>query len=176
MAKRFKRNSDSQELADALGISLDTVSRYCRRGMPHGRVGGSYRYSIIECFDWARERGLTGRPGRPDGNGQGDEMKLAKLKKELQLGRRYKILADREEGRVVDAEWMFQENCRLLLDLKNELLEIPGAVAERVVAMKHPREVEALIRERIEDSLERLATGRQRALDEAKANEKTDSV
>ena len=64
MVKQPKRTADRQELTDALRVTVDTVGRYVRQEVPHDKVGKSHRYNIVECFHWAQERGLTGRPGR----------------------------------------------------------------------------------------------------------------
>ena len=76
--------------------------------------------------------------GRSEDNGQDGELRTAKLEKELQLGRRCKILADREEGRVVDADEICRVNCQLIIDCREELLAIPQIVAAQVATMTEP--------------------------------------
>ncbi len=40
------------ELADQLGVSIDTIDRMRREGMPAARVRGQWRFDPIECRAW----------------------------------------------------------------------------------------------------------------------------
>lgn len=52
------------DLSDRYGVSLVTIRRLCKRGLPHYRLGRLYRFDVAETDPWMREHGAT-----PSGNG-----------------------------------------------------------------------------------------------------------
>lgn len=46
-----------EELARALRVSMATVNRLCRAGMPRRHIGDMPRFELAECQEWALSHG-----------------------------------------------------------------------------------------------------------------------
>jgi hypothetical protein len=47
---------DRKAIATELGVSVATVDRLCRDGMPFVRLGDSKRFELARVLEWARNR------------------------------------------------------------------------------------------------------------------------
>jgi excisionase family DNA binding protein len=53
-----ERYVDVKQLADLMGVSVPTIRRMKKAGMPHERWGlRALRFKPSECMDWARGQG-----------------------------------------------------------------------------------------------------------------------
>lgn len=135
---------DSQEqVAKVFRVSVRTVANWAKDGMPVTKEG---RYDIVEIQAWKFHK------GRKKGNQNDDwdakyreyKAKLEEIKLKTTIG---ELIAMREvEAGLVE----------ISIAIKRALLALPRSVAPRLVGLE-PREMEGIIRERVEEIINLFA-------------------
>lgn len=176
MARPRKRTLDKQAAADALGVVPDTINRWRLRGMPSERGDGAgkpHMYNLHECMEWCQREGVQGRPGGTADPAEPSGLAAAKLEKENALARRYKLQADREEGLLVTVESVRRQMQAVVVQARDELLQLGPTHADQIADFDDPDDVERIITEKIEGALRSLESRLGAALDAAMAEEKS---
>lgn len=124
----LERTLTTRELAEALEVTVRTVRRYRKQGMPctEGGAAGNL-YDLEEARRWLESKNLTGSPGRPPTD-EGLALKGAKArleearaeKAELELARRKGELLRREEVLALYVEYAQQVRTTLLDAARSE--------------------------------------------------------
>lgn len=52
----FEQMIDSRELASKMALCLKSIERFRRKGLPHYKLGGAYRYRISEVNLWLKQQ------------------------------------------------------------------------------------------------------------------------
>ncbi len=152
------RDADIIDAAQELDLSENTVRRDIRRGAPHGRKGRNIVLNIPEYRAWRQEKGLSGERGRPPDHACSEDLEKARLRKENALASKYELQVARERDQLVDrAEyrgmWM-----QKVTAAKGKLLGLPSQEAPGLVGLEAV-DIEARLRERIEQIIRELAEG-----------------
>lgn len=145
-----------RELAEAFGVHMMTVTKWERDGLPiaeRGRKGKPSRYRLSECMQWYIGREVSAATGGDEKLSPATEKALLdrKRREELEL----KIMVRR--GELVEAEEAAREFADCAAAVKARLRRIPDAVADRVLKVKSPHAVKALLLTEIDEALEELA-------------------
>lgn len=146
-------------LADAHGVSENTITNWLEEGLPRARAaerrGQSDEYDVAETIRWrlAREAGK----GAIDEDGQliNVDAERARLTKE----QADKVAMENEvrRGRLVDAEHVAALWANTLTNVKNRMLGIPTRAAPLVIGRKAVPEVREIIKRFIVEALNELS-------------------
>lgn len=169
---RVKRVLDRNELGEELDLNCGSIARHHRRKSPppHDKRGGVYRYDADEYRTWMHSEGLTGEVGNA---GDDDaEMRAAKLKKEIQLGRRYELLADREAGRLIDVAFAREQIELMLSMLRARMLALPSSLGPQIVVADGTAAICELLDREIRDLLTRTAKELEAAVERGQVAER----
>jgi hypothetical protein len=148
-----KRTIGIQDLADELGLSVETIRRDVKRGAPRSKAGSKLFFDVPEFRQWRVDHeGKGGRPKRSNS----PELDAAKLRKELALAEKYELQTARERGELMPAE----EVHRWISDHYGTLrtrLSILGDELTPALEGRDAPERAAIINDRVRELLNELA-------------------
>lgn len=147
-------------LADAHGVSENTVTNWLEEGLPRAKAaarrGQSDEYDVAETIRWRLAREAA--KGVLDENGalinfEGERTRLTREQAD-------KISMENEmrRGRLVDTEHVAALWANLLTNVKNRMLAIPTRAAPLVVGRKSLPEVRDVVRRLIVEALNDLVS------------------
>lgn len=141
---------NKSQLAESLGVSVQTVTAWCRRGCPSVEPGGRGRqwvFDVNQVQDW-----LDGREAE-DLNLTEERARLARSQR-----RRIDLEVAQLEGRLIPAKEVEATWSDLVVNFRARLLGIPTRLAPQLVTMDDRRQIEEVLRTVIYESLKELAT------------------
>jgi phage terminase Nu1 subunit (DNA packaging protein) len=148
-----------QQLADLMGVAVNSIARLAAQGMPQAVSSGGGRgrpaqFDAVACLAWQRAQLVADAPG----NGSARERYLAALTERVELDLRQR------RGELVEMADVRQEFVGLAHTLKSQLRALPAALAPTLVgaAAHGPAAVAALLLQRIDAALRELAQGAER--------------
>src|SRR5262245_37326939 len=121
------RTQTTDEVADELGVTANTVRDYAAAGCPHDKapLGNNHKYNAAEVLAWARAHGKTGKRGRPEDI---ETLGNAKLRKETALAEKYELQVQREKGLMGYMEDFKRFSVLAVTTAKNKFLGFPANV------------------------------------------------
>jgi len=130
----IERTDGAGEVCEQLGVTEQTLRRYCTEGCPHtkGGPGKANTYDVAEVFAWMREQNRTGRVGRPREQ-LSPELEAAKLRKENAMARNWEIRNAVGEGRLIDLNAVTQRFGNAGASLRSSLESMGEQIAHLVV-------------------------------------------
>lgn len=145
----LQRNADKQEVSDAIGIAIDTVSLHVKQGVPHEKRKGKLWFNVEEYRAWMVTNGKTGLVGiHADDLNPSPDMEAAKLRKEVALATKYELQVAKEKRELIPAaevrQWIGEHVGRA----KNKLIGMASAISPRLEglnAAERQQEIERYI-------------------------------
>lgn len=140
---------DSQEkVAKIFGVATRTIERWAKDGMPVTPQG---LYDLKDIRAWRQFRKKPQKNAENKQNAWDVRFRKAKAElAELELKKRLGVLVSRE---TVERELI-----QISLTIKRALLALPRQVAPQLFGLE-PRRIEALLRSRIEEIIQKFSTG-----------------
>jgi excisionase family DNA binding protein len=153
------RTLTTTELCELFDITQKTVQRWVARGCPCDRRSGKARmFNGDEVAAWMKENKLTGNVGAPsEATGPvGEQLKAAKLRKELAMAEKHEIALAREKGLLVEAAKVEAENVEKFTLIRNRLLGLPAQASSFLVG-RSAVEIEGELDRRVKEILVELS-------------------
>ena len=138
------------QLAEALGVSVQAVDGWIRRGVPvmeRGAKGVPWQFRLADVVEWLNERN------------SGDSADLAKERALLAREQRLKTNLERRrlEGELVAVDEVESVWSDMVLSMRAKLLGLPTRLAPQLVTMTDRRQIEETIRLVVFEALHELA-------------------
>jgi phage terminase Nu1 subunit (DNA packaging protein) len=144
-------------LADALGISVQTVDAHVRRGMPaafRGSRGKQWSFEVAACVGWLLEQ--KGKEGLGDTTGLDlDEARRRKMAAEAALAE-YDLAEKR--GDVIQIDLSAKMVTEVFTSVRTRFLAIPSKLAPIMAAITTPEEARDILDGAINEALSELAS------------------
>ena len=141
------------ELGDMFGVSLSSVDKFVREGMPYlsrpSKGGEGWRFASKDCIGWFVNRGKAGT-----NKGKREEIDLRTAEADAII-REYKA-AELQKNMVHknDVVTLFEEQN---LVVKSRLIAIPGRVAQAVAVEEDPAAVLRILKAEVNEALEDIS-------------------
>jgi len=141
---------------EILGVSRDTVVRYVKAGMPCIQAGGRGKEWL---FDPKLIRGWKEQQAMGSGTSTvgADTYEDARARKMAAEASRKEIELAQIKGSLVEIALVHDTWASILTNVKKQLLGVPSQVSPILTNIDTPREIEHLLRERIEQVLTELS-------------------
>jgi len=136
------------QIAEAFGVELTSVDKWRRGGCPSEKVGKSVIFSVREVSDWLRARDMESS-GTLDLSQE--RAKLTKLQAEKAT-----LELEQQRGNLIPMELIIETWQGHIANARAKLLALPPKAAAQVAGMESYLEVEQLITELINESLDEL--------------------
>lgn len=147
---------NQRELAELLGVSNNTLAAWRSEGMPclatADKKGQAAKYDTEQVFEWARARAAN--TGDPEGiDAKYEQARLTQAKADNEA-----LDVAKKEGSLIEAAAVEIVWDRLLSNFRARLLSLPSALADELVALSDPRDIQAVLKTAIHQALEELAS------------------
>ncbi len=152
-ATKSKKAKSQRELARRLSVSRSTIDRLIKDGL---KADGHGEYSVAQAEHLQRVRSLRMRDVATEGNERREgalQLKEAKLRVDLELAE-HKLAVAR--GEFISKDFVVLEWRRAAVSVKNRFLGLAREMAPHLTG-KGPREIEALLNQRIYEILRLIA-------------------
>lgn len=123
-ATRVSHDTTAAELREQLDISVSSLKRYLKDGLPHVGDGKDRRFNLGECVAWMKSRNLTGEPGRP-AEPAGEELQRLRCLKERALIRKYERESALAERRLLDIGDVIEKYKQLAIEVRKRMHQLP---------------------------------------------------
>tara|TARA_B100000780_G_scaffold7817_1_gene5754 strand:- start:19191 stop:19706 length:516 start_codon:yes stop_codon:yes gene_type:complete len=142
--KRFNRT----QIGEAFSVNLTTVDKWRRSGCPATKDGQNVLYSVREVSDWLRSRDMESSGTLDLGQERAKLTKLQAQKATLEL--------EQQRGNLVPMELIVETWQGHIGNARAKLLSLPPKAAAQVLGVDNYLEVEQLLTELINESLDEL--------------------
>jgi phage terminase Nu1 subunit (DNA packaging protein) len=145
------RDKSTEEISQILDVDISTIKRWISNGLPCDRAGRGKpcRLDATEVAAWMREKGLTGKLGRPKTE-TAKELEAARIRKENALADRYELDVAVRRGELLERVDVERMNVQKVAALRNALLSLPASLSPSL---------EGCSGAEIQDELERAVLG-----------------
>jgi phage terminase Nu1 subunit (DNA packaging protein) len=146
------RNKTKTDLAAVLELSIPTIERYVKQGMPctkRGKTGNLY--DEAECQAWIKANEKTGKAGRPV-QYDSEELRLLKVRKESALVARLERENKVAEATLIDKADEERRDVGNVLRVKNRLSSLGSSLSVQLEGL-NAAERQHLIETTIDDIL-----------------------
>jgi phage terminase Nu1 subunit (DNA packaging protein) len=133
------RLKSTQEIADILDLSIPTIKRYCRDGMPHdtGTTKQGNRFDEAECAAWIKANNKTGKPGRQS-EPVTDDIRALKARKELALCIKYETDNAVAHGLLISKADEERRDVQNITAVRNRLSALGSTLAVQLEGLAAP--------------------------------------
>jgi len=129
----IKRNDTSSDVADLFDVHEKTIRQgWVKRGCPHERREGRLYFDAGEVAAWMQAEGVTGKPGRPDGE-TSPALEAARLRKTDAMARNWELRNLVSEGQLIDLDTVTQRFGNVGASLRSSLESMGEQIAHLVV-------------------------------------------
>ena len=139
------------QLAETLGVSIEAINAWIRRGCPYkrrGRNGAAWEFDLQAVLRWRADRQAEKASHTPSRLWVDRLEKAKALQAEVELGIAM--------GRLVDSKRVEDGAFRLGRRVRDALLSVPDRVAPLLAAEMDVRKIDALLRRELTLALEGL--------------------
>jgi len=155
------RNKTTKEIADVFDVHITTVNKWIQSGCPHDpRPKGTKQSCQLdegEVASWLKEKGLTGKAGKPKGP-QSAEKEALELRKLLAITLKHERENAEHEGRLIDVEQERARDLQKITVVKNKFSNLGQSLSSTLVGM-NAAEIQATIEISVNDILKQLSEG-----------------
>ena len=138
------------ELASILGVTRKSIQRWRKEpGFPAARSNGNW--NVQEVKTWCQEKDK--KTDDEDGNAKYD-LEVRRLEA---ICESLELKLEIERGNHIHIEEVWQQTAQLVGAIKTKLLQIPSALAPALVAIDDVHEMQARLKETVDDTLRTLA-------------------
>jgi len=140
-----------RELATALGIHVQTITKWQQQGMPiaaRGRRGRAALHSLPAVIEWRHRTEAARQTGAEVVSLSAARARLAKAQAE-----KWERENRKRTGELIERAVVVREGQNMIFAAKTKLLQVPRQCVLRGV----PRDAEAVIRQHIVEALRELA-------------------
>jgi len=157
--------AESQEsVARAFGVSVRTVARWLKEGMPPAQDG---KYDLEKINSWRAEHEGKVSGGRKGVYADKVRWEIARLKEDVKKRR---IENDVRKGKLILRDKVEKELINISLAMKRALLVLPNTISLRCFGQE-PRKIKAIVQEEVENVIDRISESK--IFDKKKEKEKS---